>query len=453
MRQESASRRALRVRLLEVLALVALSVAGTAAAQVAVGPGSPELVADALAESPGPWADEAIEVVVSRGLYIGYPDGSFGWRNDISRAEMAVVLARLIATFGLDSFDPEAQAALRQAVTELDAELAGALEEIARLREQLEAAGGQAGGLDGPTADLANRVADLDLGVQDLNGRVAVLEEALATVRGAATLEDLAALEAQVADTQAAVSDLEARLGAVEGRPAGEPGGAPAEVAELQAALAALRESQDVTNDRLVALENAIQGLSGVDAPSVDFGAIESRFERVSAAQASLEADLADFETRLTGVEERLAAVEGRFDRVEDAVLPDRGGFYVSATALTQDPTAGGFLARVAVGHDHLLGNIGFRLSYEHSFGTTPSSAAATLTYTTAFGRSDAYIGLGGGVAFEQPDPLGFGEALVGIQYRLSRRFAVFVEGRHRTYLDGSGQSFPGFGAGLQFRF
>src|SRR5690606_39938057 len=33
---------------------------------------------------------------------------------------LAVVIARLISTFGLDSFDPEAQAALRQAVVELD---------------------------------------------------------------------------------------------------------------------------------------------------------------------------------------------------------------------------------------------------------------------------------------------------------------------------------------------
>lgn len=448
------SRRASRVRATVVLAVLALALPGAALAQVQVGPVDPEFVANALAESPGPWADEAIEVVVSRGLYIGYPDGSFGWRDGISRAEMAVVIARLISTFGLDSFDPEAQAALRQAVVELDDELAGVLEEVSRLRGQIEAVGGDVSALEEADAALAQRLADLEVGFDDLGARLAELEEALGVVRGYATIEDLAALEAELDGARAAVADLEARVAALEGRPAGEGGAPSAELAGLRDAIASLREQQEVTNERLVALENSIQGLDGVDAPSVDFGAIESRFERLTNAQSSLDARVGDVETRLTGIEERLAALEGRVDDVAGALLPDRGGFYVSASAVIgDDPVNDGVLARVALGHDHLLGNIGFRLSYEHSFGSAPSAAAAAFTYTTAFGRSDGYFGLGGGVAFEDPDPVGFGEALVGIQYRLSRRFAVFMEGRYRTYLDGSGQRFPGFSAGLQFRF
>ena len=113
-----------------IVSLVAL--AASAAAQIAPGPATPDQIERALNESPGPWADEAIELVVSQGLYIGYPDGSFGWRNNISRAEFAVVLARLIATYGLDRFSPEELDVLRNASDELQGELSGILVPLER---------------------------------------------------------------------------------------------------------------------------------------------------------------------------------------------------------------------------------------------------------------------------------------------------------------------------------
>src|SRR5690554_8127058 len=91
--------------------LVAL--AASAAAQMATGQATPDQIRRALDEAPGPWAEDAIELVVSHGLYIGYPDGTFGWRNNISRAEFAVVLARLIDTFGLERFDADEVSVLR----------------------------------------------------------------------------------------------------------------------------------------------------------------------------------------------------------------------------------------------------------------------------------------------------------------------------------------------------
>src|SRR5690606_19408024 len=150
---------------------------------------------------------------------------TFGWRQDITRAEMAVVLARLIQAYGLDAFDPEAQAALRQAIVELDGELGGALEEIARLRDALAAANGRIDALEAADAELAARidaleVADAELAARidalghdgDLEARVAALEDALAALRGYATLEDLAAVEAELDDALARLGDVEDRL-------------------------------------------------------------------------------------------------------------------------------------------------------------------------------------------------------------------------------------------------
>src|SRR5699024_10486280 len=90
-----------------------------------VTPGTPEQVNRALAEAPGTWADEAIELLVSRGIYIGDPDGSVRWRDDITRAEMAMVIARLIRTFDLDGFSPDELIVLRNAAADLAEDLAG----------------------------------------------------------------------------------------------------------------------------------------------------------------------------------------------------------------------------------------------------------------------------------------------------------------------------------------
>ena len=450
--------RALKARALGALTVVALGAAGVASAQVNVGPATPQMVANALAESPGAWADEAIDIVVSRGLYIGYPDGTFGWRQDITRAEMAVVLARLIQAYGLDAFDPEAQAALRQAIVELDGELGGALEEIARLRDALAAANGRIDALEAADAELAARidaleVADAELAARidalghdgDLEARVAALEDALAALRGYATLEDLAAVEAELDDALARLGDVEARLAAIEARPGGE-----VDTSGLWAAIDELRQAQTAVEGRISMLEMSVHSLHGTSAP-VDLGGVEERLEAVNARVSALSADLGDVEARLDDVEERLADLEGRMDRVEDTLFPDRGGFYVSVAAMGSDPNKG-VLGRVAVGHDSVLGNIGFRVNYEHSFGASPSSAGGAITYTTFHGRSDAYVGVGAGAAFEA-DTVFFGEMFVGVQYRLARHFAVFVEGRYRPYFDGSGEQYGGIGGGLQFRF
>ena len=164
-----------------VITAVAALLVGTAAAQFRVASATPEDVARALAESPGPWAEAAIELVVGRGLYIGYPDGSFGWRDDITRAEMAVVIARLVRAYGLEdgwvTQDAEALAVLRAAAEELRADLAGLAALVAEQGATLE---GLAGALGRSEAELG------------------ALREAVSVLQAAPAALDAAALRPEI---------------------------------------------------------------------------------------------------------------------------------------------------------------------------------------------------------------------------------------------------------------
>ncbi len=435
----------------KVGALLALTTGGQALAQVVPVPASAETVAAALAEAPGEWAEAAVEVVVSRGLYIGYPDGTFGWRDDITRAEMAVVLARLIASFGLDALDPDSQALLREAVGNLDAELGGALEELARLRADLAAQGGRIEDLSAADAALAQQVAGLGGDVDDVQGRLTALELALATLRGVATGDELAALESELEGLSAGAAALAARLDALEAAAPAEADPSAEGLTELRDALWQLEARSAASEERLAAAEIAIDALAGTGAPGVDTTGLFEGLGRVTALQADVELRVDDTEERLDALEDRVDELAGRMDEALEALIPERGGFYVSLAVMGADPTSG-ILGRVAVGHDAVLDNIGFRVAYEHAFGPMASNASGAITYTAAMGRSDAYLGVGAGVAFEAA-PVIFGEMLVGVQYRVARHLAVFVEGRYRPYFDGTNDQFGGVGGGVQFRF
>lgn len=431
------------------------------AAQVPAIPAGPETVLTALNESPGEWADAAIEVVVGRGLYIGYPDGTFGWRDDITRAEMAVVIARLLSAFDLDSFDPREQQVLKEAVRSLDAELAGVLEEVAALRRAVAAHDGQL--TDLAAADAATRatIEALALTVDDHEGRLRVLEEALATVRGAAGEAELAAFQQELSRLGDVVGSLERRIGALESGPAtpsaevteADLAALAAEIAAAREAVAALERQGGGLQSRVAVLEATLGGLAGDedDDGQAAIEALGTSLGSISSSLGEARADTVDLAERVDQLEAEQAELVERVDKMEADLLPDRAGFYVSLAAMGADPSLG-MLGKVSVGHDSLLANIGFRVSYEHAFGPFASNASALATYTTSFGASDAYVGLGAGVSFEA-SPVLFGEMTLGIGYRLSRHLGLFVEGRYRPFFDGANQQFGGIGGGVQVRF
>lgn len=429
---------------IRVLLVLALALGAVASAQVQTGQASPDQVRRALEESPGPWASEAIELVVSQGLYIGYPDGTFGWRDEISRAEFAVVLARLISFYGLDRFDADELEVLRNAVDELRADLS-ALEsvpatleeherELAELRDALAAV---------EAMGMAFEEADVSAETQALSDRLADVEAALDEVRaslGAQPTEPAPAPSGEPADA-GSLADLEARLAALESDRAG-----------LSDETASLRAAQQALEERLAQLEARAQGGddTGVTAPP-----------DVSDASglAELRGRVEQLEGRLQAVEDELSVVRDEIDlhaervlRLERSLLPDRAAFYVSVAAFGTDPDFDLF-AKATLGHDSLFGAVGARVSFEYSLGTMPHNVSAALTYRTSFGSTDGYFGLGGGVTLD--DPMApFGEILAGMNFRIARNLGVYLEGRYRPFFDGgTTPASSGFGAGVSLRF
>ena len=122
----------------------------------------------------GAWAKAAIDLVTQKGLFIGYPDGQFDWCNNITRQEVAQVLARLLAQLPANTFNPAELDTLRKGTAEalagleeLRAQLADQNKSIEELRAQIDelraalaalpAAGQGAAGAAGPQGAQGER--------------------------------------------------------------------------------------------------------------------------------------------------------------------------------------------------------------------------------------------------------------------------------------------------------
>ena len=427
-------------------AFVALfAITTLAAAQIAPGPATPDQIQRALNESPGPWADEAIELVVSQGLYIGYPDGTFGWRNNISRAEFAVVLARLINTYGLSSFNPDEQMVLRNALEELRGDLGDILARQDGQQQQIDELRSTQAALE----SLVMAFEGLDVGgdIQVLSDRLAAVEAALDEVRA-----DVNALPVVPAAPTAQTDPgdwegLNARLGAAE-----------SDRASLANELAALRSEQQTLASRVAALEAQAQQQQA-PADTDDATVVTVPADGASVAMVNeLRGRVDQLDTRLQQADDDVAAMRAeiaanttRIDRLERSLLPDRAAFYVNLAIFGTDPNFDLF-AKATVGHDSLFGAVGLRASFEYSLGAMPHNVSAAFTYRMSSGSTDGYFGLGGGVTID--DPMApFGEILAGMNFRMTRTLGMYLEGRYRTFFDGTTPASAGLGAGISVRF
>ncbi len=197
------------------------------------------VVSKATTETSGAWAKQAIEMVVSKGLFIGYPEGTFDWRQAATRQEVAMVFARLLLNYPLDKLKDmltqddynlllkgleEVKAGLKELRDRLDAQeqkvndLQNALEEM------------QAGLADVQTqldnlSDLPDRVTALEEGQVVQDGRLDALEAAQADQAGVLagiqdTLDDHEGRIVALEELPGQVDELTTRVDALEQRPA-----------------------------------------------------------------------------------------------------------------------------------------------------------------------------------------------------------------------------------------
>lgn len=134
-------------------------------------------------------------------------------------------------------------------------------------------------------------------------------------------------------------------------------------------------------------------------------------------------------------------------------IVAPRFGNYIGATYYgVKQPTEGG-MVRVMIGNDSLIGGIGVRLTGDIQVnGVTPgNSVSGLVTYRGTYNRADGILGAGGGYNIARSAP--FGELLVGVDYRILDRVAVFGEARQHFYFDDSNANISSVAAGLKFRF
>lgn len=390
-----------------------------------------------------PWAREAVELLVAKGVFIGYPDGTFRWREPLTRQEAALALYRLLAAYGLDRLSPEEVDRLLSAVKRLQEELAGQGQQMAGLKEEAKA----------------------------LEERLKALEEAQKGLEAAQKALEARALEEKLKGAQEGLKDLENRLKALEDRPWVDP----RDVESLKREQEALRAAQKGLEDRLAALERARtaqqEALKGLEERLKDLPEARKLAEEAQARLQALEPRLKALEEglkeqggRLKALEDRVKSLEERQARTEDrlraleeevvslkrTLTPSRQPLYVGLAIYRGDVT-GEWFGRLLLGHDALLGPLGLRLAYEAPFTNLEQGLASLdLTFRASYGDLDGYFGVGGGLYLEGT---AFGQLLIGAGVRMVPNLSVFLEGHQRYLFDGQmGQrSTLAFGVAARF--
>ena len=415
-----------------------------------------------------PWAREAVELLVAKGVFIGYPDGTFRWREPLTRQEAALALYRLLAAYGLDRLSPGEVERLLSAVKGLQEELKGQEGLVSALQDEQQALKERLKDLEGkPQADTR----PLEEALKRVDERLKALEEAQKGLEAAQKALEARALEEKLKGAQEGLKDLENRLKALEDRPWVDP----RDVESLKREQEALRAAQKGLEDRLAALERARtaqqEALKGLEERLKDLPEARKLAEEAQARLRALEPRLKALEEglkeqgdrlraledRMKALEERQSQAESRLKALEEEVAslkrtlaPTRHPLYLGLAVYRGDVT-GEWYGRLLLGHDALLGPLGLRLAYEAPFANPGQGLASLdLTFRTSYGDLDGYFGVGGGLYLEGT---AFGQLLIGAGVRMVPNLSVFLEGHQRYLFDGQmGQrSTLAFGVAARF--
>ncbi|WP_414657645.1 S-layer homology domain-containing protein [Deinococcus sp. VB343] len=204
-----------------LLALTTALSFGFAAAQTAAPVSAPQV--PALTDVPaGHWAKDAIDRLVSRGIILGYPDGTFRGTQNLTRYEAAIIIARLldqVRSGEAPEMNQEDMTALQNAIQELAADLAAlgvrvsdleanavSKDDFARLEARIEEVA-TASGEAGATEALQGQIDELTARVDEYDALRADVDDNASSI---AALNDLTVLLNQD------ILDLQDRVSAVE---------------------------------------------------------------------------------------------------------------------------------------------------------------------------------------------------------------------------------------------
>ena len=290
-----------------LLALTAALAFGMAAAQDAA-PATPAAQVPALTDVPaGHWAKDAIDKLVSQGIILGYPDGTFRGTQNLTRYEAAVILARLLNQMGTASaptIDPETMISLQNAIQELAADLAALgvrvsdLEENAvtkddfsRLEQRVEELGAApaapAAPGEAPAAfdNSANEQAQADLQDQVTTNADAIT----------ANTDAITDLQTQISDFTTRADDLQANYDTLR-----------ADVDDNASSIAALNDLTVLLNQDILNLQDRA---SAIEAAQADF-VQRADFDNLVGRVTVVETKVTDYGNRISALEKNAFTIK-----------------------------------------------------------------------------------------------------------------------------------------------
>ncbi|KEF33812.1 S-layer protein [Deinococcus sp. RL] len=243
-----------------LLVLTAALSFGAATAQTTAPATAPQV--STLTDVPaGHWAKDAIDRLVSQGIILGYPDGTYRGTQNLTRYEAAVIIARLldqIRTGTVTIDNTETLTALQNAIQELAADLTA----------------------------LGVRVSDLEENAvsRDDFTRLEARVEALAAANGDAAA--IAAIQAQIEELTARADEYDTLRGDID---------------DNAAQITALNELTVLLNQDILDLQDRV---SAVETAQADF-VTRSDFDNLAG--------------RVTAVDQRVTGVANRVTTLENA--------------------------------------------------------------------------------------------------------------------------------------
>ncbi|AZI42528.1 S-layer protein [Deinococcus psychrotolerans] len=307
-----------------LLALTAALSFGFAAAQDTAPAAAPAAQIPALTDVPaGHWAKDAIDRLVSQGVILGYPDGTFRGTQNLTRYEAAVIIARLLNQMGTAQapvMDPETMTSLQNAIQELAADLAALgvrvsdLEENAvtkddfsRLEQRVEELGGQMSGMPMPApaenAEAFDNTANEETQA-DLQDQVSTVQDQVA-----GNSDAIADLQGQISDFTTRADDLSANYDTLR-----------ADVDDNASSIAALNDLTVLLNQDILNLQDRS---SAIEAAQADF-VQRADFDNLVGRVAVNETKITDIGNRVTLLEKNAFSIKPNLSATYYVARADR---------------------------------------------------------------------------------------------------------------------------------
>ncbi|WP_309571742.1 S-layer homology domain-containing protein, partial [Deinococcus sp.] len=212
-----------------LLVLTAALSFGMASAQTDAPASAPQ-VPNLTDVAAGLWAMDAIDKLVSRGIILGYPDGTYRGTQNLTRYEAAVIIARLLdqirtGEVPASAMDADTLAALQNAIQELAADLAAlgvrvsdlednavSKDDFTRLENRIEEIAASQGDAEA-LANLQSQIDELTARADDYDTLRADVDDNASSIAALNDLtvllnQDILNLQDRVSAVEAAQADL-----------------------------------------------------------------------------------------------------------------------------------------------------------------------------------------------------------------------------------------------------